>query len=96
MSALERDDLLSLRKVKESMREKEEDAIPNAKGKYIYVGYKGEFDPTKSFLDMKRLDNNAGREVYGVSIVTVMPTEFFNILESKLSYKRRFYPQGDG
>mmetsp|Transcript_33426 Transcript_33426/g.44311 ORF Transcript_33426/g.44311 Transcript_33426/m.44311 type:complete len:92 (+) Transcript_33426:29-304(+) len=63
MSALERDDLLSLRKVKESMREKEEYAIPNAKGKYIYVGYKGEFDPTKSFLDMKRLDNNAGREV---------------------------------
>mmetsp|Transcript_7686 Transcript_7686/g.10629 ORF Transcript_7686/g.10629 Transcript_7686/m.10629 type:complete len:586 (+) Transcript_7686:319-2076(+) len=35
-------------------------------------------------------------KVYGVSFVTVMPTEFFYILESKLGLKRRFYPQGDG
>lgn len=63
--------------------------------KYILVGYKSQLDPNKSFLEMTRLDNSSGREIYAVSFTTVMPTEVFYVLDRELGYKRRFYAQGN-
>lgn len=63
--------------------------------KFVLAGFKNEWDLAKC-PEMKRLDSIKDRDIYGVSLVTVMPVERFQVVDAAIGWSRRYYPQGNG